>query len=84
MLNYNEKELVNIGTGKDITIKELAETVKEIVGFKGELKFNTDMPDGTPRKLLDVTKLNAAGWKYKIELKEGIKDAYKDFMKRFY
>ncbi len=83
MLNYNEKELVNIGTGKDITIKELAETVKDIVGFNGELKFNTEMPDGTPRKLLNVSKLNSAGWKYKIELKEGIKNAYQDFLKRF-
>lgn len=83
MLNYNEKELVNIGTGKDITIKELAETVKEIVGFEGQLKFNTDMPDGTPRKLLDVSKLNSAGWKYKIELKEGIQSAYQDFLNRF-
>lgn len=83
MLNYNEKELVNIGTGKDITIKELAETVKEIVGFEGDLKFNTDMPDGTPRKLLDVSKLNSAGWKYKIELKDGIENAYQDFLKRF-
>lgn len=83
MLNYNEKELVNIGTGKDITIKELAETVKEIVGFKGDLKFNTDMPDGTPRKLLDVSKLNSVGWKYTIELKDGIANAYQDFLKRF-
>lgn len=83
MLNYNEKELVNIGTGKDITIKELAETVKEIIGFKGDLKFNTDMPDGTPRKLLDVSKLNATGWKYKIELKEGIQKAYQDFLNRY-
>jgi GDP-L-fucose synthase len=83
MLNYNEKELVNIGTGKDITIKELAETVRDIIGFEGELKFNTDMPDGTPRKLLDVTKLNTAGWKYKIELKEGIKNAYQDFLNRY-
>ncbi|MFC2104016.1 GDP-L-fucose synthase family protein [Bacteroidota bacterium] len=84
MLNYNEKELVNIGTGKDITIKELAETVKVIVGFEGDLKFNTEMPDGTPRKLLDVSKLNSIGWKYKIELNEGIKNAYQDFLKRFY
>lgn len=83
MLNYNDKELVNIGTGKDITIKELAETVKEIVGFKGDLKFNTDMPDGTLRKLLDVSKLNSLGWKYKIELKDGIENAYQDFLKRF-
>lgn len=83
MLNYNEKELVNIGTGKDITIKELAETVRDIIGFEGNLKFNTDMPDGTPRKLLDVTKLNTAGWKYRIELKEGIENAYQDFLNRY-
>lgn len=83
MRNYNEKELVNIGTGKDITIKELAETVKEIVGFEGKLKFNTDMPDGTPRKLLDVSKLNSVGWKYTIELKEGIKNTYQDYLNRY-
>lgn len=83
MLHYNEKELVNIGTGKDISIKELAETVKEIVGFKGNLQFNTEMPDGTPRKLLDVSKLNSAGWKYKTELNEGIQVTYQDFIKKF-
>jgi GDP-L-fucose synthase len=83
MLNYDDKELVNIGTGKDITIKELAETVKEIVGFEGDLKFNTEMPDGTPRKLLDVSKLNSIGCKYKIELKDGIENAYQDFLRRY-
>jgi GDP-L-fucose synthase len=82
MLNYNDKELVNIGTGKDITIKELAETVKEIVGFKGGLTFNTNMPDGTPRKLLDVSKLESVGWKYKIELREGIENAYQDYLNK--
>lgn len=83
MLNYNKKETLNIGTGKDISIKELAILIKEIVGFDGELKFNTQMPDGTPRKLLDVSKLESLGWKYKINLKEGIKNAYNDFLTRY-
>ncbi|WP_353777106.1 NAD-dependent epimerase/dehydratase family protein [Winogradskyella sp. 3972H.M.0a.05] len=68
---------INIGTGKEISIKQLAETIKEEIGFKGNLVFNTDKPDGTMRKLTDVTKLNALGWKHKIELEEGIKKIYK-------
>lgn len=83
MLNYNNNETLNIGTGKDISIKELALLIKEIVGFTGELKFNTQMPDGTPRKLLDVSKLESLGWKYKINLREGIKIAYNDFLTRY-
>lgn len=79
MLNYNESEIVNIGTGKDITIKELALTIKEVVGFEGYIYFNTEMPDGTPRKLLDVSKLKNLGWQYKTELKEGIEKTYQDF-----
>jgi GDP-L-fucose synthase len=79
MNEYNESEIVNIGTGKDITIKELALTVKDVVGFNGDIYFNTEMPDGTPRKLLDVSKLKSLGWQYKTELKEGIELAYKDF-----
>jgi GDP-L-fucose synthase len=79
MLNYNDSEIVNIGTGKDITIKELALTVKDVVGFNGDIYFNTEMPDGTPRKLLDVSKLKSLGWQYKTELKEGIELAYQDF-----
>ena len=63
---------INIGTGVDISIKELAETIKEIVGFKGELYFNTDKPDGTMKKLTDVSKLHSLGWKHTIDLKEGI------------
>ena len=82
MENYNEAELVNVGTGVDVTIKELAETVREIVGFEGELVWDTSKPDGTPRKLMDVSKLHAAGWKHTIELKEGIKLAYEDFLKK--
>lgn len=79
MNEYNGNDIVNIGTGKDITIKQLSETIKEIIGFKGDIYFNSDMPDGTPRKLLDVSKLKNLGWQYKTELKEGIKLAYEDF-----
>ncbi len=67
---------INIGTGKDVSIKELAEIIKTIVGFKGNLVFNTDKPDGAMRKLTDVSKLNNLGWKHKIELEEGVKKAY--------
>lgn len=80
MNNYNEKEIINIGCGEDITIKELATLIKEITGFTGELVFDTSKPDGTPRKLLDVTKINNLGWQYKIKLKEGIQMAYQDFL----
>lgn len=67
---------INIGTGKEISIKQLAETIKKIIGFEGNLVFNTDKPDGTMRKLTDVSKLNALGWKHSIELEEGIKKVY--------
>lgn len=77
MLNYDDKEFVNLGSGKEISIKDLALLIKKIVGFKGELKFNSDKPDGTPRKLLDVSKLANAGWSYNIELEEGIESVYK-------
>jgi GDP-L-fucose synthase len=80
MQNYNGKQFVNIGTGKDITIRELAETIMETVGYQGKLTFNTDKPDGTPRKLLDVSKINNLGWHHKIDLKEGIEKTYQDFM----
>lgn len=81
MMNYNGSEVVNIGTGVDITIKDLALTIKEVVGFEGEIYFNTEMPDGTPRKLLDVSKLKELGWEYKIALREGIEKTYKDYVK---
>jgi GDP-L-fucose synthase len=81
MLNYNDSEVVNIGTGVDITIKDLALTIKEVVDFKGDIYFNTDMPDGTPRKLLDVSKLKYLGWEYKTTLREGIEKTYKDYVK---
>lgn len=73
---------INIGTGKDVSIKELAEVIKAVVGFKGELIFNTSKPDGTMRKLTDVSKLNSLGWKHTIELEEGIKNAYKWYINR--
>ncbi|MCX6296948.1 MAG: GDP-L-fucose synthase [Bacteroidetes bacterium] len=78
MQNYNEAGLVNIGVGDDITIKDLALLVKKIVGFAGELKFDTSKPDGTPRKLMDVSKLHSFGWKHKIELEEGIAGVYSE------
>jgi GDP-L-fucose synthase len=83
MQNYNEKGFVNIGCGEDISIKDLALLVKKIVGFKGELQFDTSKPDGTPRKLLDVSRLNATGWKPTIKLEDGIKSVYeKVFLKK--
>lgn len=78
MLNYDGLELVNIGSGEDVTIKELAELVKEVVGFEGELVFDATKPDGTPRKLMDVSKLANLGWKYSISLKEGITEVYSE------
>ena len=78
MQNYNEKLFVNVGSGKEISIKDLALLIKDVVGFKGELKLDSSKPDGTPRKLMDVSKLANAGWSYKIELAEGIKSAYTD------
>ena len=67
---------MNIGTGKEVTIRELAELVQKAVGYQGEIVWNQDMPDGTPRKLTDVTKLHELGWMHKVELEEGIKLAY--------
>lgn len=80
MQNYNEPDIVNIGTGKDITIKELADLVRAIVGFDGEIIWDTTKPDGTPRKLLDVSKLNSLGWKSSLSLKEGIENTYKWYL----
>lgn len=80
METYNESELVNIGTGVDVTIKELAQTVQQIVGFSGTIQWDTNRPDGTPRKLMDVSKLHGLGWKHHIELAQGIQLAYQDFL----
>ncbi|HAT4169009.1 NAD-dependent epimerase/dehydratase family protein [Clostridium perfringens] len=83
MENYDGEQHVNIGTGVEVSIRELAETVKEVVGFEGELLFNTDMPDGTPRKLTTVDKLNGLGWKHKVDLNNGIKMAYEWFLENY-
>ncbi|MBO5450578.1 MAG: GDP-L-fucose synthase [Lachnospiraceae bacterium] len=77
--NYDGEQHVNIGTGKELTIKELAELVKKTVGFEGKIVWNSSMPDGTPRKLTDVTKLHELGWTHKVELEEGVKLAYEWF-----
>jgi len=82
MQNYDEPNLINIGTGEDLTIKDLALLIKEIIGFKGDLAFDSSKPDGTPRKLMDVSKLHSKGWKHKVDLKEGIKLAYQDFLSK--
>ena len=82
MQEYNESGLVNIGTGHDLSIKELALLIQEVVGFTGELVFDTSKPDGTPRKLMDVTKLHSLGWQHRIELKEGLALAYQDYLKK--
>lgn len=82
MQTYNEPGLVNIGTGEDISIKDLAYLVKKVIGYEGEIKFDTSKPDGTPRKLMDVTKLANAGWCFHTALEEGIALAYKDYMSK--
>ncbi len=76
---YGGEQHVNIGTGKEVSIKELALTVQRIVGYEGDIKWNTDMPDGTMRKVTDVSKLHGLGWKHKVELEEGVKMAYQWF-----
>ena len=81
MNNYSGSEIVNIGTGQDVTIAELAVGISKVVGYEGGIHFNTSMPDGTPRKLLDVSKLEKIGWKYSTSLKEGIEKTYKDYVK---
>ncbi len=82
MNTYDEKGFINIGTGHDLSIKELAVLIKKIIGYEGELIFDESKPDGTPRKLMDVSKLHSLGWKHKIELEEGIELAYEDFLKK--
>lgn len=82
MNTYNEEKFVNIGSGTDLTIKDLALLIKDIVGYKGDIKHDLSKPDGTPRKLMDVSYLHSLGWKHKIELPEGIKQVYEDFKKK--
>ena len=81
MENYSDEQHINVGTGVDVSIKELAEMVKELVGFKGQLLFNIDKPDGTPRKLLDVSKIHKLGWQHRLDLKEGIQSVLAELEK---
>ena len=82
MQNYNEPGLVNIGTGEDLSIRDLAFIVKDIIGYQGDIVFDTSKPDGTPRKLMDVSKLHNAGWKHHTSLEQGISLAYQDFLSK--
>lgn len=81
MQQYNEPGLVNIGTGEDVEIGELANLIKEISGFTGAIEYDTSMPDGTPRKLMDVGKINAMGWRAGIDLRTGLRSVYNEFAK---
>ena len=81
--NYDQPDLVNIGCGEDVTIRELAETVCDVLGFDGVLEFDTSKPDGTPRKLLDISKIKSLGWSPRISLREGIADAYRWFCENY-
>ncbi len=80
MQNYNDPAFINAGTGEDLTIKALALMIKEVVGFQGELTWNADKPDGTPRKLMDVSRLHNLGWRHRINLSEGIQRTYKEYV----
>jgi GDP-L-fucose synthase len=80
MNSYDREELLNVGVGEDVTIKELAHLIADTVGYKGEILFDPSKPDGTPRKLLDVSRVNAVGWRAKIKLKEGVEATYRSFL----
>jgi GDP-L-fucose synthase len=79
MKSYNEAGLINIGTGEDLSITELAMMIKDVVGYEGNIVYDASKPDGTPRKLMDVTKLSALGWHYRIGLREGLEKVYKEY-----
>lgn len=81
MLNYDAEQFVNVGVGEDISVEDLALLIKKIIGYEGELKFNPDKPDGTPKKLLDVSRLHLLGWKHKYDLESGIRMVYEDYRK---
>ena len=83
MQNYSEEQLINVGYGSDVTVREVAETIKAIVGFEGEVVWDKSKPDGTPRKLMDSSRLFALGWKPRIALEAGIRLAYEDFLSKF-
>ncbi|MDX2104258.1 MAG: GDP-L-fucose synthase [Alphaproteobacteria bacterium] len=80
MNSYEDDRIINVGSGEEITIRGLAETVVEVLGFQGQLVFDTSKPDGTPRKLLDVARINALGWRHQVSLRDGIRRAYEDFL----
>jgi GDP-L-fucose synthase len=82
MQNYSSPEFLNVGVGSDITIKNLAELIQRIVGYQGRINWNVEKPDGTPRKLMDVSRLHALGWKHSIDLEEGIRVTYQDFLQK--
>ena len=84
MENYDDSEIVNVGCGKDQTIKELAETIQEVVGYTGHLKFDSTRPDGTPQKILDISKINSLGWKPTISLRDGIKQVYQWYTEQYH
>ena len=83
METYSEPELVNIGTGQDVTIKELAEMIQKTIGFEGKINWNTDKPDGTPRKLMNVDRLHGLGWKHKVDLQDGLEMVYAEFQDKY-
>ena len=83
MQNYDEPGMINVGTGEDITIKDLALLIQKIIGFDGDLVFDSSKPDGTPRKLLDVSKLHNKGWRHEVDLEQGIRMVYDDFIKNY-
>ena len=83
MQNYDDPSLINVGTGEDITIKDLALLIQKVIGYEGNLVFDTTKPDGTPRKLMDVSKLHSKGWKHEVGLEQGIKMVYADFLKNY-
>ncbi len=83
MNNYDGEEIINVGVGEDVSIRELAELIQDVVGFEGEIVFDTTKPDGTPRKLLDVSRLQALGWKAKIPLREGLASTYRWYVENF-
>ena len=82
MENYSEEQFINIGYGSDVTIRELAETVQRVIGFQGQIVWDSSRPDGTPRKLMDSSRLFALGWRPQVDLETGIGLAYADFLKR--
>ncbi len=80
MQNYDDSEIVNIGTGEDVSINELVQIMKDVIGYEGNIIYDTSKPDGTPRKLLNVDKLHNLGWKHKYSLEEGIKMTYEYYL----